>query len=34
MGDGVVEGEVEADTQVLGKRRTHSGACSAAVSEV
>ena len=34
MGDGVVVGEVVADTQALGKRWTHSCACSAAVPEV
>ena len=34
MGDGVVVGEVVADTQALGKRWTHSFACSAAVPEV
>ena len=34
MGDGVVVGEVVADTQALGKRWTLSFACSATVSEV
>ena len=33
-GDGVVVGEVVADTQALGERWTHSFACSAAVPEV
>ena len=34
MGDGVVVGEVVADTQALGKRWTLSFACSATVPEV